>query len=123
MAAGGTKTVVFKALAGNAAIAVTKFIAAAYTGSSAMFSEAVHSVVDAFTMPANQLAVARATPPDQIAAGQGLLGALGLATAAATAAVGGWVYGSFGAFVLYGGTAVLMGVLLVAAWHLGDELR
>ena len=84
---------------------------------------AVHSVVDAFTMPANQLAVARATPPDQIAAGQGLLGALGLATAAATAAVGGWVYGTFGAFVLYGGTAVLMGVLLVAAWHLGDELR
>ncbi|NQZ97829.1 MAG: MFS transporter [Myxococcales bacterium] len=84
---------------------------------------AVHSVVDAFTMPANQLAVARATPPDQIAAGQGLLGALGLATAAATAAVGGWVYGSFGAFVLYGGTAVLMAVLLVAAWHLGDELR
>jgi cation diffusion facilitator family transporter len=46
MAASGSKIVVYAALAGNALVAVTKFAGAAYTGSSAMFSEAVHSVVD-----------------------------------------------------------------------------
>ena len=45
MAAGSTKVIV-AALIGNALIAVTKFAAAAYTGSSAMLSEGVHSLVD-----------------------------------------------------------------------------
>lgn len=38
--------VIYAALAGNGLIAITKFIASAITGSSAMFSEAIHSVVD-----------------------------------------------------------------------------
>lgn len=40
------RTAVYAALAGNIAVAITKLAAAAITGSAAMFSEAVHSVVD-----------------------------------------------------------------------------
>jgi cation diffusion facilitator family transporter len=50
MAANSTKAIFF-ALGANTGIAVTKFAAAAYTGSGAMLAEAIHSVADA----ANQL--------------------------------------------------------------------
>jgi len=44
--AGSSQKVILAALAGNSLIAISKFIAAGITGSSAMVSEGIHSVVD-----------------------------------------------------------------------------
>ena len=44
--ASGSKRLIVLALIANASIAVTKFVAAAISGSTAMFAEAIHSVAD-----------------------------------------------------------------------------
>ena len=46
MASASSKKAVYAAIGGNLAVAITKFIAAFITGSSAMLSEGIHSVVD-----------------------------------------------------------------------------
>lgn len=46
MASSNSKKVIYAALIGNSLIACTKFSASVYTGSSAMLSEAIHSLVD-----------------------------------------------------------------------------
>lgn len=43
-----SKVAIYGAIAANVAIAVTKFIVAGFTGSSAMMSEGIHSAVDTF---------------------------------------------------------------------------
>jgi len=71
--AGSSKKVIYAALAGNSLIALTKFIAAFLTGSSAMLSECIHSSVDT----CNQLLLlyglkqAKKPPDDEFPFGHG----------------------------------------------------
>lgn len=75
----------------------------------------VHASADAFTMPGNQVAVAMSTPPEQLATGQGLLGATGLAVAGLAALAGSALYGSYGRFSVFTVTSLLMLLFVVIA--------
>jgi len=63
MAVSGSKKVVIAALLGNSLIAVSKFAAVAYTGSSAMLSEAIHSLVDTINQALMLYGMKRAAKP------------------------------------------------------------
>ena len=61
-----SRRVIYAALAGNTAIAITKFAAAAIGGSSAMLAEGVHSVVDTGNQALLLYGLHRARqPPDE----------------------------------------------------------
>ena len=62
-----SKFVIYAALAGNLLVALTKFVAAWWTGSSAMLSEAIHSLVDTLNQVLLLYGMHRAArPPDDL---------------------------------------------------------
>jgi cation diffusion facilitator family transporter len=61
--ASGSKRVIIAALIGNALVAVVKFIASIFTGSAAMVSEGIHSVVDTSDQLLLLLGMKRAKKP------------------------------------------------------------
>lgn len=63
MSVSGSKKVIYAALVGNALIAVTKFTASVITGSSAMLSEAIHSLVDTGNQGLLLYGIKRASKP------------------------------------------------------------
>jgi cation diffusion facilitator family transporter len=63
MSASGSQKVIIAALVGNLLIAATKLAAAAMTGSSAMLSEGIHSVVDTGNQVLLLMALGRARRP------------------------------------------------------------
>ncbi|MFC5570158.1 cation diffusion facilitator family transporter [Lysobacter yangpyeongensis] len=65
--AASRRKVVIAALLGNLGVAVTKFIAAALTGSSAMLSEGVHSLVDTCNQLLMLYGMHRAARPPDVA--------------------------------------------------------
>jgi MFS family permease len=68
----------------------------------------VNAVADAGATPATQAAVAEASPPEHVAAGQGLLEAVGLAFAGVAALVAAPVYAAAGPEILFAVSAAVM---------------
>jgi MFS family permease len=80
----------------------------------------VHSVFDSGSTPAGQAAVATSSPPELVAAGQGLYEATGLVIAAASAAVAAPLYGQWGAAALWCPLAAAIGLFGILAYRSGS---
>jgi len=61
--ASGSKRVIYAAMVGNGLIAIAKFVGAALTGSSAMLSEGIHSLVDTGNQSLLLYGIARSKRP------------------------------------------------------------
>jgi cation diffusion facilitator family transporter len=66
MAGSSSKRVIYAALIGNLLVAAAKFIAAGFTGSAAMLSEAIHSTVDSGNQLLLLLGISRAARPANV---------------------------------------------------------
>jgi cation diffusion facilitator family transporter len=64
LAGSSSRIAIFAAIAGNLAIAITKFIAAGMTGSAAMLAEGIHSVVDTGNGALLLLGIRRSKKPE-----------------------------------------------------------
>jgi MFS family permease len=80
-----------------------------------------HSVFDSGSTPAGQAAVASASPPELVAAGQGLYEATGLVIAATSAAIAAPLYGQWGAAALWCPLAGAIGLFGVLAYRTGSH--
>ena len=76
------------------------------------------AVIQAVAVPATQAAMALATPPERLAAGQGLSGAAGQAGAGVVALIAAPVYEAAGPEILFIGAAVVTLLLGGIAWML-----
>jgi MFS family permease len=81
----------------------------------------VHSIFDSGSTPAGQAAVANASPPELVAAGQGLYEATGLVIAAASAAIAAPLYGQWGAAALWCPLAAAIGLFGILAYRSGSH--
>jgi len=79
----------------------------------------VHAGVDSVTMPSGLGAVARATPPGLVAAGQGLYGAVCAVAAAVGSAGSAPLYGAAGASRAWLATALTVAAIVVVGVLLG----
>jgi MFS family permease len=82
----------------------------------------VHSLGDAFGFPAIQVAAAMAAPPQQQAAGMGLLGAVELATAGVAAQAAGAGYHAWGPGPVFALVAAIVVGLAMAGASVGTAL-
>ncbi len=88
-----------------------------------MLLSLVHAIADAFTMPANQIAVALSSPREQIATAQGLFSATGTLVGGTVAFLSGWLYETQGPRTTYNLCAAAMLVFLALSIWRGTRTR